>query len=177
MFFQTSYEFGGKSFMKKEFLEAGKIVNTHGIRGEVKIMPWADSAEFLQGFDTLYIDEKPVKLLSARVHKNSLIAKLEGVADIDAAIALKHKLIHIHRADANLPPGNFFIQDILGLPVLDEADTQLGVLKEILPRPGGDVYVIAEEDGTERLVPDVPAFILEKNLDEGFIRVRLIEGM
>ena len=163
--------------MQKEFLEAGKIVNTHGVRGEVKIQPWADSASFLQGFDTLYIDTAPVRLLASRVHKHMLIAELEGVTDVNAAIAMKHKLVYIHRADVTLEPGQFFIQDILGLPVVDEAGAPFGTLKDILPRPGGDVYVIVDEDGTERLVPDVPAFILEKNLDEGFVRVRLIEGM
>jgi len=163
--------------MKKEFLEAGKIVNTHGIRGEVKIQPWADSASFLQDFDTLYIDGAPVRLLAARVHKHMLIAQLEEVASIDAAIALKNKLVYIRRADVALAPGQFFIQDILGLPVLDEAGEAFGTLREVLPRPGGDVYVIANLSGAEHLVPDVPEFILEKNLDEGFVRVRLIEGM
>ena len=164
--------------MKKEFLEAGKIVNTHGVRGEVKIVPWADSAGFLQGFETLYIDDVPVKLLSARVHKNMLIAQLEGVSTIEAAIALKNKLVTIRRTDAELPPGDFFIQDILGLPAIDETDTAVGTLKEVLPLPGGEVYVIQRADGTgESLVPNRPEFVLEKNLDQGFIRVRLIEGM
>ena len=163
--------------MKKEYLEAGKIVNTHGVRGEVKIMPWADSAEFLQEFETLYIDDAPVKLLSSRVHKNALIAILEGVSDIESAIALKNKLVYIHREDIELPEGDFFIQDILGLPVVDEDGINIGTLKEILPRPGGDVYVVVSADGAERLIPDVPAFMLEKNLDAGFIRVRLIEGL
>ena len=75
--------------MKKEFLEAGKIVNTHGTLGEVRIQPWADSAAFLQGFETLYIDGLPMKLLGSRLHKRFLLARFEGVADIDAAIALK----------------------------------------------------------------------------------------
>ena len=163
--------------MKKEFLEAGKIVNTHGVRGEVKIQPWADSAEFLQGFETLYIDNAPVKLLSSRVHKGMLLAQLEGVSDIQAAIACKNKLVYIRRADVTLPPGDFFIQDILGLPVVNESGARFGVLRDILPRPGGDVYVIARDDGGETLVPDVPVFLLEKNLDEGFVRVRLIDGM
>jgi len=163
--------------MKKEFLEAGKVVNTHGVRGEVKIVPWADSAAFLQDFETLYLDGVPVKLLSSRVHKHMLIAKLEGISTIEGAIALKNKLVTIRRADAQLPPGDFFIQDILGLAVIDEDGASIGALKEVLPRPAGDVYVIESADGTERLIPDVPAFILEKNLDEGFIRVRLIEGM
>ena len=163
--------------MKKEFLEAGKIVNTHGVRGEVRILPWADSAAFLQDFEVLYIDGVVVRLLGARVHKQFLIAKLEGITDINAAIALKNKIVYIRRAAVTLPPGHFFVQDVLGLPVVDETGVAIGTLKEILPRPGGDVYVIADESGAERLVPDVPAFMLEKNLDEGFIRVRLIEGM
>jgi len=163
--------------MKKEYLEAGQIVNTHGVRGEVRVMPWADSPAFLQGFETLYIDGAPRRLLSARVHKNMLIVQLEGVSTIEGAIALKNKTVCIHRADAKLPAGDFFIQDILGLPVVDEDGEPLGTLKEVLPRPAGDVYVIVTPDGTERLIPDVPAFILEKNLDAGFIRVRLIEGL
>ena len=163
--------------MKKEYLEAGQIVNTHGIRGEVKIVPWADSAEFLLGFESLYIDGQPVKLLGSRVHKHFLIAQLEGVADINAAIALKNKLVYIRRADVQLPDGHFFIQDILGARAIDEAGTPFGTLKEILPLPGGDVYVIAGDHGQEHLVPDAPAFILEKNADEHFIRIRLIEGM
>ncbi|MCL2368072.1 MAG: 16S rRNA processing protein RimM, partial [Oscillospiraceae bacterium] len=98
--------------MKKEFLEAGKIVNTHGVRGEVRILPWADSPGFLQGFSTLYIDGAPVKLLEGRVHKSFLIARFEGVTDINGAMALKNKLVSIRRSDAQLPPGDFFIQDI-----------------------------------------------------------------
>ena len=171
------YECIGRNRMKKQYLEAGKIVNTHGIRGEVKIIPWADSAAFLQGFDMLYIDGEPITVLASRVHKSQLIALLEGVADINAAIAMKNKLVYIDRADVDLPPGHFFIQDILGIAVIDEVDSPVGTLREVLPRPGGDVYVIAGENGKERLVPDVEAFILEKNLEQGFIRVRLIEGM
>jgi len=164
--------------MTKDYLEAGKIVNTHGVRGEVKIQPWADSPEFLQEFDILYMDGRPVKLLSSRIHKQSLIAVLEGVTDINAAMVLKNKLVYIRRADVDLPPGHFFIQDILGLPAIDETDTAVGTLKEVLPLPGGEVYVIQRADGTgESLVPNRPEFVLEKNLDQGFIRVRLIEGM
>ena len=163
--------------MKKQYLEAGKIVNTHGVKGEVKIQPWADSAEFLQDFETLYLDGSPVKILNSRVHKSQLIAQLEGITDIDAATALKNKLLCLDRADAKLPPGHFFIQDILGIAVIDETGKTIGTLKEVLPRPGRDVYLIAGTDGKEHLIPDAEAFILEKNLDEGYLRVRLIEGM
>ncbi|MBE6914606.1 MAG: 16S rRNA processing protein RimM, partial [Ruminococcaceae bacterium] len=87
---------------KKQFLEAGEIVNTHGVRGEIKILPWTDSAEFLRGFKTLYIDEKAYRVVSSRVHKGCLIAALEGVDDINAAMTLKGRMIYFDRRDAKL---------------------------------------------------------------------------
>ena len=86
--------------MKSPYLEAGRIVNTHGIRGELKIQPWCDTPEFLCRFRTLYIDGAPVRVTSARVHKGSVLVTLEGVSDIDAALAYKNKVVHIARADA-----------------------------------------------------------------------------
>lgn len=159
----------------KEFLEAGKIVNTHGIKGEIKIQPWADSPEFLQNFSTIYIDSKPLGLKSSRIHKNHLIAHLESVKDIDDAIKLKNKVIFIKRDDARLSPGEYFLQDIIGFDVYNEDGQKLGVLKDVLPMPTQKVFVVSGE--REYLIPDVPDFILEKNLDEGFIKVSLLEGM
>ena len=85
---------------KSKYIEAGQIVNTHGIHGEVKIQPWVDSPEFLRKFKTLYIRNAPVKVRSARVHKGSVIASLEGVDDVNAAMALKNQTVYIDRADA-----------------------------------------------------------------------------
>ena len=73
----------------KRFIEAGQIVNTHGIRGEIKIQPWSDTPDFLCDFDTIYLDKKPYELLSARVHKSCLIASLKGVDDVNSAMLLK----------------------------------------------------------------------------------------
>ena len=157
------------------YLECGQIVNTHGIRGEVKIVPWADSADFLCQFSTLYIDGKPVKVLNARVHKNSVIAQLEGVSDVNTAMLLKNKVVHIRREDANLPEGTFFLADIIGLDVVDEDGVKLGTLKDILSTSRQQVYVVEGE--RQILIPAVPEFILETNVDGGYIKVRLIEGM
>ena len=161
--------------MKKQYLEAGRITNTHGIRGEVRIEPWADDAAFLTRFRRFYIDGAPVKVRSCRVQKTMCIAALEGIDDINAAMLLKNKVIFIDRDDAHLPAGAVFIQDILGARVVDEQGTDLGVLEEVLPEPAASVYVIKGE--REILIPDVPAFILDKNVDEGIITVRLLEGM
>ena len=157
------------------YLECGQIVNTHGIRGEVKIVPWADSAEFLCQFSTLYIDGSPVQVLNARVHKGSVIAQLEGVNDVNTAMLLNNKVVHIRREDANLPEGAFFLADIIGLDVVDEQGVKLGTLKDILSPSRQQVYVVEGE--REILIPAVPEFVLETNVDGGYIKVRLIEGM
>ncbi len=161
--------------MKKQYLEAGRIVNTHGVRGEVRIEPWADEAAFLTRFKRFYLDGKPIKVLSCRVHKTLCIAQLEGIGDVNAAMALKGKVLFIDRKDAKLPKGTVFLQDILGARVVDELGKELGVLDQVLPAPAASVYVVKGE--REILIPDVPAFILDKDADRGVITVRLIEGM
>lgn len=159
----------------KEFLDCGQIVNTHGIHGEVRIVPWADSPDFLRGFGTLYVDGAPRKVASARVHKGSVIARLDGVDTVEEAMRLKGKNVQIRRADAKLPEGAFFLADIIGLDVVDEAGQRLGTLKEVLSPSRQQVYVVA--GAREILIPAVPEFILETNIEGGYLKVRLIEGM
>ena len=162
--------------MKNKFLEAGKIVNTHGINGDVKIEPWADDPGFLAGLSHLYIDGEPVKILSARVQKGCVIAALEGVADIDAAIRLKNKVVHIDRDEAPIGAGRYFVVDLVGSRAIDaETGEELGILVDVLKLPSNDVYVIKGE--REIMVPAVEEFIAETNIEEGWVKLRLIEGM
>ena len=161
--------------MKERFIEAGEIVNTHGVRGEVKILPWTDSAEFLAKFRTLYIDGAPVRVLAARVHKQTVLARLEGVEDVNAAMRLKGRRVFIDRADAKLPEGGYFIQDIIGAEVVTEDGESIGALAEVIDAPASMIYVVRGE--RERLIPAVPEFILKTDADAGLITVRLIEGM
>ena len=159
----------------KEFLDCGQIVNTHGVRGEVRIVPWADSPDFLCQFSTLYIDNAPRRVLSSRVHKGSVIAKLEGADTVEEAMLLRDKTVQIRRADARLPEGSFFLADVIGLKVVNEAGQTLGTLKEVLSPSVQQVYVVEGE--REILIPAVPEFILETNITDGYLKVRLIEGM
>jgi len=162
--------------MNNEFIEAGKIVNTHGIRGEVRIQPWADSPDFLAGFEELYISDKPVKIISAKVHKGCVIATLEGVDDIDAAIKMKNKIVKIKKDDVKLDEGTYFIVDLIGLTALDaETNEDLGKIIDVMPMPASNVYVIKGK--REILIPAVPEFIVETNLEKGFIRFNIIEGL
>ncbi len=160
---------------KSAYIEAGRIVNTHGVAGEVKIEVWLDSPQLLRRCGRIFLNGAEKKLLSGKVQKNFLIAKLEGVEDVNAAMQLKGKDVFIAREDAKLPRGAYFIQDILGASVRDEQGREIGKLTDVLERPASNIYVVQGEQ--EHLIPAVPAFILNTDAEAGVITVRLIEGM
>lgn len=160
--------------MQINFLDAGEIVGTHGVRGEVRVVPWADSPEFLLDFDTLYVDGRPYEVASARVHKTLVLLKLRGVDDLDAAQALRGKLVRIDRAGLELEDGAVFIADLIGLPVLSDG-VEIGKITDVLTLPGNDVYVVKGEHAY--MIPAVKEFLEEINVEAGFVRVKLIEGM
>ncbi|MDO4567176.1 MAG: ribosome maturation factor RimM [Oscillospiraceae bacterium] len=161
--------------MRQRYIPAGEIVNTHGVRGELRILPWTDSAEFLLGLKRLFIDGEPRRILSSRVHKGMLLAALEGVEDVNAAMRLKGREVFFDREDVSLPPGSFFLCDIIGARVVDEDGGELGELAEVIEGPANRVYVVRGE--TEHLIPAVPEFILSTDAENGLVTVRLIEGM
>jgi len=160
----------------RRLLEAGRIISAHGVNGAIKILPWTDSPVFLTNLEHLFIDGKPVKILSSRVHKNCVIAVLDGVDDIDGALRLKDKTVFIDRDCVKLEEGRHFIADLVGLRALDaETGGELGVVVEVMSLPANNVYVI--KGSREILVPAMPDFIEETDIDGGFISVRLIDGM
>ncbi|MCL1835239.1 MAG: ribosome maturation factor RimM [Oscillospiraceae bacterium] len=159
-----------------KYLEAGQIVGTHGLRGEVRIVPWADSPGFLAGFERMYIDGKEFRVLSARVSKNLVLVSFEGVEGIDDAIRLKGKVVHIDRSDAAIPEGRYFVADLIGLTALDAGTGEpLGRIAEVLSLPSNEVYVI--RGAREMLIPAVPDFIAETDIEDGIIKIRVIEGV
>ena len=160
---------------KEPYLEAGKIINTFGVRGEVKLDPWCDSAEFLKPLKTLYIDGAPRTVASSRVHQGMLIVRFADVEDVNGAMLLKNKIAYFARGDVRLPKGRHFIADLLGASVVDEQGAEIGRLTEVLDLPASQVYVVQGE--TEHTIPAVPEFILDIDADKKLIRVHLIEGM
>jgi len=162
--------------MQDNLLESGKIVNTFGVRGEVKIQPWADTPDFLTGFEHLYIDGAPVKVLSAKVHKGCVIAALEGVVDVEGSIKLKNKTVSIAREDVQLEQGRHFIADLVGLRAIDSTTGgEIGTVTDVLTLPANNVYVV--KGAKEILIPAVPEFVREININEGYISFNLIEGL
>ena len=163
--------------MKDRYLETGKIVNTHGIAGEVKILPWADAPEFLLDFDTLYVDGQAMEVRASRVHKNCVLVKFAGVDSVNDAMRLREKIVSIDREDVELEEGVFFLADLIGIEVRDaDSGKVLGRIDEVLTPPASNVYVVKGGE-TEHMIPAVEEFILETNIDEGYVLVRLIEGM
>ena len=140
-------------------------------------MPWADSPEFLCGFEVFYIDGAPVKVLSARTNKKNVLVRLEGVDDVNAAMRLKGKIISIDRTGVELPDGRHFLADLMGLEVRDaDSGEVLGVVKDVLTPPAHEVYVV-KGGRHSYMIPAVDEFLVETNVEGGYIRVRLIEGM
>ena len=162
--------------MNSPYLEAGKIINTHGIRGELKIQPWCDTPEFLCSFDTLYVDGQPLTVSSTRIHKGNVLVTFEGISTIDDALPYKNKVVSIARADADLPEGKHFVADLMGLEVRN-ADTGevLGKLEDILTYPAQDIYVVKGE--RSYMIPSVDAFIRSYHVEEGYMEVTVLEGM
>lgn len=160
---------------KQQYIEAGRITNTHGVAGEIKIEVWLDSPSFLKKCGRVFVDGTPIRLLSAREHKGFLLAKLDGVDDVNSAMRFKGRTVYIDRADAPLPRGAYFLQDIIGAAVVDEAGGAVGTLEEIMETPASRIYVVRGE--REHMIPAVPEFIRSVDAERGVITVHLIEGM
>lgn len=161
---------------KKEFLEAGKIINTFGVRGELKVQPWSDTVDFLKQFDTIYINGRPIKVINVRVHQRNVLLTLDGVSDLDAALPYKNKIIEIRRDDIQEIEGEHFVADLIGLNARNAVTGEIfGKVTDILPYPAQDLYEIKGEKNY--LIPDVPDFVKEINEAEGYISFVLLEGM
>ena len=158
--------------MKLQFLEAGEIVSTHGVRGEVKVLPWADSPEFLLKFKRVLIGTKEYKVQQCRVQKSCNLMKLVGVDTMEDGQQLRGKVIRIYREDA--PDGLIFAAELEGMDVYSNG-TLIGQLTEVLDYPGNKVYVVKGEH--EYMIPAVNTYILSTDLDQNRMDVCLIEGM
>lgn len=166
--------------MKKEYLETGKIVSAHGIRGDVKVMPWCDSPAFLCGFRRLFLNggKDELSVEKARVQKNMVLIKLEGVDTADDAAALRGKILYLKRADAALPDDLCFVQDLLGAEALD-ADTgrSYGRVTDVLETGANDVYELTDDTGRVRLVPAIDDVLIESDLEAGILKIRPLRGL
>ncbi|HAJ97226.1 MAG TPA: 16S rRNA processing protein RimM [Ruminococcus sp.] len=167
---------------QKQFLEIGKITNVHGLHGEVKVYPWCDDAAFLCSFDTLYTDKNgknAVNVLNARIQGNVVLMQLEGCTDRNQAEKLRGTVLYMDREEVELEEGCYFIQDLIGLKVID-ADTGKiwGTIRDVMQTGANDVYSIwNEEDKKEYLAPAIPEVVLETSLENGTMTIRPLKGL
>ena len=162
--------------MKLEQVEVGQIVNTHGVRGELKVQPWCDVPEQFLEFHTLYLDGAPVKSTAVRIHKNNVLLTLPGVTDMDAALHLKGKILSVQREDIQLPEGRYLNAELMGLSVVDaETGKEIGTIQDVLIYPANNVLVVKGEK--EYLIPAVPAVIESTNLETNTMTIHLMKGM
>lgn len=165
--------------MKKQYLEAGKIVTTHGIKGEVKIMPYTDTPELLCEFDRLFIgnNHNEICIERSRVFKNMVIAKLNGYDTPEAAEKLRNKILYMHRDDLELDENTYFIQDLIGIEVSDaDSGSLYGKITDVMQTGANDVYVVQGAD-REYLVPAIPEVVISTDIDRNTMTIRPLEGL
>lgn len=158
--------------MKLEFLEAGEIVSTHGVRGEMKVLPWADGPEFLTDFSRVRICGKTYQVESCRVQKTCNLLKLAQIDTMEEAQAMRGKTVEIYREDA--PEDMVFVAELIGVKVYCD-DVLLGKVVDVLDYPGNKVYVVRGEH--EYMIPAVKEFVLSLDMDASVMQVKVIEGM
>lgn len=157
--------------MKKAYIDAGQIVTTHGIRGEVKVLPWLDSPEMLCEFDRCRIDGKEYKIEACRVQKTCNLVKLQGIDTMETAQKMREKVIQLYRED--IDEDVIFGDDLIGVEVFADGK-KIGEITEVLDYPGNSVYVVGK---MEYMIPAVKEFIISTDLEKNEMQVRLIEGM
>ena len=162
------------------YIECGKVINTHGCFGGLKLESWCNTPKELTELRRLYLkkgaDYIEYKVTKASVFKQFVILTLDMVDTMDLALAMKGQTVYARRKDFRLAKGEYFLADLIGLSVID-ADTQkvYGTLSETINRGASDIYVVQTENG-ERMIPAVAEFIDHVDIEKG-IFVRPIEGM
>lgn len=168
--------------MLNPYLECGKIINTHGCHGDLKVDPWTDSPDAFRQLKRVFVGEEKTErrvLRTSVMQGRFILLVLEGVDNMDAAEALRNVTLYAAREDFHLEEGQYFLSDIIGVDVFDARESRkgqkLGVLKEILPGSSAPIYAIDTPHG-QVLVPGVPAFVKDVVPGE-YISIAPIAGM
>ncbi len=165
--------------MSDRYLEIGKIVGVHGIKGEVKAEVWADYPEFIKKFNLLYLNQGKTELKkkSIRIHKKMALVTIEDINTPEEAAKLRGEVLYIDKSDVNLPKDIYFIADLIGLKVIDANTSEYyGVIEEVFNTGANNVYRIINEE-KEFLFPAVKPMIDSTDLEEGVVRVKPIPGI
>ena len=165
--------------MKKEYIEAGKIVGTHGVRGMVRIMPWADDGTFLCRFETLYSGENktPLKINTIKPHGNVVIAQIEGIDSLEKAETLRNRVVYIKRSDADIPEDRYFVSELIGCSVFDfGTGVKYGIIADVSKTGANDVWHIKNGD-KEYLLPAISEVVKGVDIEKEEIKISPMKGI
>lgn len=161
-----------------EKIKIGKIVNTVGLKGEVKVYNYSDSIEIYETIESIYVEDRLTVIENVRAQKNMVILKLEGADDRNAAEALRGKELYITEDDLpELPEGQYYVRDLIGMSVTEEDGNLLGHVTDVLQNTAQDIFEVESENGKKLLIPKVDQFVLDIDAEKREITIRLIEGM
>ncbi len=165
-----------------EYFEVGQIVNTFGIKGQVKVVPFTDDVERFEELNEVYIEKKNelqlFQIEQVNYHKNMVIIKFKGINTIEEAEKYRNCYLKIDRKHAKkLPKDTYFIADLLGLPVYTDEGKLLGKVDDIYNSGSSDIYVVKDEMGKQILLPSIPEVLKEIDLENEKIIVHIIEGL
>lgn len=164
-------------------LEIGQIVNTFGLNGFVKVVPFTDDITRFELLESVYlVDKKHYKkydIEEVKYHKNMVLLKFKNIDDINAAENLRNLYLEIDRKDAvKLPENTYFIVDLIGLDVINiETKEVLGKIDDVFSTKSNDVYVVKDELGKQILIPAIKSVVKNVDLENGKIEIQLMEGL
>ncbi len=162
----------------KDYLEVGQIVNTHGLRGDVKVMPWCDYPEVFHELAYVLIDGEEFDIEKSRIHKNMVILKLKGIDDINDAERYRNKTLTVPREElGELPEGTYYICDLLGCSVETVEGRLLGKVCDIIKTGSNDVYVVEDDNKKQVLIPVIDDVVKSVDLENRSILVQPLKGL
>ena len=162
----------------KDLLEIGQIVNTRGLKGEVKVIPWCDDASIYEELDYVIIDGKEFDIEAVKYHKNFVFLKLEGINTIEEAEKCRNKVILVKREMlGDLPEGVYYICDLLGCSVKTVEGEFLGKIDDVIKTGSNDVYSVRNENNKQILIPVIDEVIIEVNTEEKYVVIKPLKGL
>ena len=162
----------------ENLIEIGQIVNTHGLRGDLKVMPWCDDPEIFCELEYVLIDNKEFVIEKAALHKSTVLLKLAGINSINDAELYRNKVLLVPREDlGELPEGTYYICDLLGCEVETDKGKVLGKISDIIKTGSNDVYVVEDESKKQTLSPVIDEVVKSVNLDEKRISITPLKGL
>lgn len=164
--------------MENNLLEIGQIVNTHGLKGDLKVMPWCDDPEVFHELAYVLIDGQEYDIEKSVIHKNMVLLKLEGINHINDAEEYRNKILYVPREElGDLPDGTYYICDLLGCKVETDTGRVLGKISDIIKTGSNDVYVAEDEAKNQTLIPVIDECIKSVDIEAKLIIITPLKGL